>query len=152
MPRLPSSSTLRQLCCNSDQAGPWSSSGPPNSGICPQNLPQEASRLECRVYGPGNGKLSQRQNSFFTRTDRYNGYCGCCIDLCVHLTVHGSPIGEQDPKILKVVHLRQDVLSNLERAIHFFWLRIKTSDFEVLIFIPAPSLLVTICPSACCMP
>lgn len=145
MPRLPSSSTL---CCNSDQAGPGSSSGPPTSGICPQNLPQEVSRLECRVYGPGNGKLTRT----VTRTDRYNGYCGCCIDLCVHFTVHGSPISEQDPKILKLVHLRQDVPSNLERAIHFFWLRNKTSDFEVLIFIPAPSLLATIHPSACCMP
>ena len=47
-------------------------------------------------------------------------YCGRCTDSPVNLTLHPSLTREQDPKILKLLHLRQELSPNLEGASHLF--------------------------------
>ena len=47
-------------------------------------------------------------------------YCGRCNDLPVNLTLHPSLTREQDPKILKLLHLRQELSPNPEGASHIF--------------------------------
>ncbi|KAK3527484.1 hypothetical protein QTP86_023019, partial [Hemibagrus guttatus] len=54
--------------------------------------------------------------------DRYIDphYCCCCTDPSVNLTIHPSLTREQDPEILKLLHLRKDLPSNLKGASHLF--------------------------------
>ncbi|KAI3373536.1 hypothetical protein L3Q82_022139 [Scortum barcoo] len=66
--------------------------------------------------------------------------CGGCTNLPVNLTLHLSLTREQDPEILELLHLRQDLLHPPgEGTPPFFWLRTMASDLEVLILIPAAS-------------
>ncbi|KAK3560234.1 hypothetical protein QTP86_002183 [Hemibagrus guttatus] len=47
-------------------------------------------------------------------------YCCRCTDPSVNLTIHPSLTRKQDPEILKFLHLRKDLPSNLEGASHLF--------------------------------
>ncbi|MEQ2309259.1 hypothetical protein AMECASPLE_036773, partial [Ameca splendens] len=71
-------------------------------------------------------------------------YCGSRTDPSVDLPLHSSPTPEQDPEILKLLHLRQKLPCNLKRS------RTMASDLEELIFIPASLHLAANRPSACC--
>ncbi|KAI3364507.1 hypothetical protein L3Q82_011293 [Scortum barcoo] len=52
-------------------------------------------------------------------TDRITN-CGRCTNLPVNLTLDLSLTREQDPEILELLHLRQDLSTHLERACHPF--------------------------------
>ncbi|MEQ2245980.1 hypothetical protein ILYODFUR_033654 [Ilyodon furcidens] len=47
-------------------------------------------------------------------------YCGRCTDPSVDLPLHSPLTCEQDPKILELLHLRQELPSNLKRTCHPF--------------------------------
>ncbi|KAK3561835.1 hypothetical protein QTP86_017057 [Hemibagrus guttatus] len=47
-------------------------------------------------------------------------YCCPCTDPSVNLTIHPSLTRKQDPEILKLLHLRKELPSNLEGASHLF--------------------------------
>ncbi|MEQ2227360.1 hypothetical protein ILYODFUR_036933 [Ilyodon furcidens] len=78
-------------------------------------------------------------------------YCSGRINLSVELPLHSPLTCEQDPEILELRHLRQELPSNLERGSHPYPVRNIASDLVELILISAAFYSVAAnCPSACC--
>ena len=84
-----------------------------------------------RLSGDGSqGQLSEQGHPEF---------CGRCTDPPVNLTLHPSLTSEQDPKILELLHLRQELSPNSEGASHLFQvenhgLRLGGADFHLSCF------------------
>ena len=76
-------------------------------------------------------------------------YCRCRTNLSVHL-LHFALTREQDPEILELLRLRQQLTPNPEGALHSFSGRgTMASDLEVLTLIPTASHSAANRPSAC---
>ncbi|MEQ2234978.1 hypothetical protein ILYODFUR_036936 [Ilyodon furcidens] len=68
----------------------------------------------------GEGTVSAQLSFHHNGPAQRPHYCGSRTDQSVNLPLHSSLTHEQDPQILKLLHLRQELPSNLKRTSHPF--------------------------------
>ncbi|MEQ2285243.1 hypothetical protein AMECASPLE_029797 [Ameca splendens] len=74
------------------------------------------------IDGPVNRELrfSDQLSLHHNGPAQHPHYCGSCTNLSVDLPLHSPVTHKQVPKILELLHLRRELLSNMKRTSHPF--------------------------------